>query len=165
MNFLIKAWRKTDPHLAQTEHCMKCTLYPRIGECRSRFCLDCCRKMGHGCEEAKTKVKTARSVSVDNSRRRYKVVNSHTDGRQYQTHNHYYGAPEMAYREPESLPPPSRRQALQAESASRAIARRQSSDEQFAAQLIELTGADYSVEDVLGNPTVFQQLTLAAARR
>jgi len=100
-------------------------------------------------------------VIVYTDNRRSKVINR-TDNRQ--VHNHYYGAPEVAHREPKPLPPALRQQALREATPSRAITRRQGSDEQFAARLIEMTGANCSVAEVLENPAIFQQLTLAAAR-
>ncbi len=72
--------------------------------------------------------------------------------------------PEERYEEGEyerPVPPVRRREASQAMQS-----RRSDSDEEvFVTQLLQLTGADYSVDEVMDNPRLFRKLTLEAARR
>ncbi len=159
MSIFGRTLARLNPHAVTSGKCLECYLRPSgASECPDRLCLTCCARTGHRHGQPAAIVAP---VIVFTDNRRSKVVNR-TDNRQ--VHNHYYGAREAMYREPEPLPPAPRRQALREAIPSQAIARRQASAEQFAARLIELTGANCSVAEVLENPALFQRLTLAAAR-
>lgn len=155
MSIFGRTLARLNPHAVTSGKCLECYLRPSgASECPDRLCLTCCARTGHRHGQPAAIVAPV-IVFTDNRR-------SRTDNRQ--VHNHYYGAREAMYREPEPLPPAPRRQALREAIPSQAIARRQASAEQFAARLIELTGANCSVAEVLENPALFQRLTLAAAR-